>query len=610
VQVIRPFVAFALVVAVALAGCTSNCDNAGVSVDNRGNIVVRGENGFISPNSSVLGKVTTWPTPPQGEQNFAFSQGYTLSRDGRGFYLLANTTAHPNLVYRIQLSSGQAEALGSHVKQSSAATAADEGPAGAASRETWIAANNDYVYSVDQEQAAISRAPIAKAAELAPYIAGSKTGLRAPIGVAVDEKGKVCALDSETLFVLCYAPSVSGNVSPIESINTKASLGYGQVDDIAFGRAGQLIVAGTSDPLGKGGFSIAVLDVARRTPRLLRRIGGPNTTLGFPNAIGVDKTGNILVLQGNKKITVFGPEQRGNVAPAFIRNPAISGSNAFRMTIDRGSGDVAILGSDGIAYFPKAANNALSQWPAERRLPFRGWDIAFANGALLTADEFGTPILHSVAQATKASPIGRSNVLNLHDPEFISTDQNGRAYVASTDGVITALPMDPDKMLETRTISFSTPYDRNMDAFAVDSSGYYYLSSSSNNAIIVVGPKGQQSILSGSNTGLNNPMGLAVAQDGTLYVANANSDNILEFPRGASGNVSPRGKIAGAETRLIAPQAIAINSAGNLYVFDGPVVAGGAGAQHYVRVYGLGSNGDVAPLKSYPVQTKCWMNAP
>lgn len=402
----------------------------------------------------------------------------------------------------------------------------------------------------------------------------------------------------------------SGNVSPSRLIDTKAFLAYGQVDAIAFGRAGQLIVAGTSDRFGRGGFSIAVLDVARPTPRLLRRIGGPNTTLGFPNAIGVDKLGNVLVLQDNKKVTVFGPKQRGDVAPALIRNPATSGSNAFRMAIDQARGDVAILGSDGIAYFPKAASNAQSQWPAERRLPFRGSDIAFANGALITADEFGTLISRSLAQATKASPIGRSNVLNLHDPEFISTDQNGRLFVASTDGVITALPLDPDKTLKTKTISFSTPYDRDMTAFAVDAAGYYYLSSSSNNAIIVVGPNGQQSILTGNNTGLNEPNGLAVAQDGILYVANTKSNNVLEFPRGASGNVSPRAKIAGAGTGLIAPQALAIDSAGKLYVFDGPVVAGGSGAQHYVRVYGNRTSGDVAPLKSYAVQTKCWVNAP
>src|SRR5580700_11617284 len=87
------------------------CDNAGVTVDGRGNIVVRGENGFVSPNSSVLRNITQWPRPPHREQNFALSQGYALTRNG-AMYVLANTAYHPNLVYRIDLSTGRFAPIG------------------------------------------------------------------------------------------------------------------------------------------------------------------------------------------------------------------------------------------------------------------------------------------------------------------------------------------------------------------------------------------------------------------------------------------------------------------------------------------------------------------
>ncbi len=93
------------------AACTSNCDNAGVTVNDKGDIVVRGENGFISPNSSILQNVRGWPQAPFEEENFAFSQGYTLARDG-AMYLLENTVQHPNLVYRINLASGAASPIG------------------------------------------------------------------------------------------------------------------------------------------------------------------------------------------------------------------------------------------------------------------------------------------------------------------------------------------------------------------------------------------------------------------------------------------------------------------------------------------------------------------
>ena len=123
-------------------------------------------------------------------------------------------------------------------------------------------------------------------------------------------------------------------------------------------------------------------------------------------------------------------------------------------------------------------------------------------------------------------------------------------------------------------------------------------------------PKGHQSLIEGGKTELNHPVGLAVSRNGSLLVANREGNSILAFARGATGNVPPTSQIRGPTTELIAPQALAIDAAGKLYVFDGPVTAGGAGTRHYVRIYDVGARGDVAPMRSYPVNTKCWVNAP
>ncbi|MGB8910469.1 MAG: hypothetical protein WCC84_17125 [Candidatus Cybelea sp.] len=606
---IRLSAAITLLVALA-TGCTSDCDNAGVSVDGNGSIVVRGENGFISPNSSVLKNVSDWPQPPNGEQNFSFSQGYVLTRDGTGMYLLANTAQHPNLVYHINLSTGQAAPLGS-------ADDAQTRAASAASKETWIAADDHYAYSVNQVDASINRADLSPSGKFATFIAGPRTHLRGPIGVAVDARGRVCALDGETLFVLCYAPFAHGDVAPAREIDTKNILGYGQVEDVAFDRAGHVVVAGSGDRNGLQGFSLAVFDTARSSPRLLRSVAGQHTKLAFPESIGVDNGGYILVLQksspafdSGSEIIAFGPEQRGDIAPAWERNPAASPTHAFRMAIDRETGDIAILGSDGVGFFPKAGGTAPTRWPAEIRLPIRGWSLAFGNGSLIVADEFGEPVRYDLRRKLKQSTTAQSNTFSLHDPEFISTDQNGRVFVASTDGAINALPIDPSKTAGTMTRSFVTTFGRRMDAFAVDSAGYFYLSSTINDAIIVMDPKGHQSLIKGGKTELNHPVGLAVSRNGTLLVANREGNSILAFARGATGNEPPTSQIGGSTTELIAPQALAIDAAGKLYVFDGPVTAGGAGTRHYVRIYDVGARGDVAPLRSYSVNTKCWVNAP
>jgi hypothetical protein len=606
-------VLLALAVLIGSVACTSNCDNAGVTVDGQGSIVVRGENGFISPNSAILRNVTAWPQPPSEEQNFAFAQGYTLTRDG-AMYVLANTAQHPNLVYRINLATGESSTIGETAYDASE-------PAGSArSRETWITANDRYVYSVAQSYATISRAGLSgDQPRLAPFIRGSKTQLRSPIAIAVDAKGRLCALDSQTLFLLCYSPNQSGNAAPSRAVDLRKLLGYALVWAVVFDRSGRLVVSGSSDSNGIGGFSIAVVDVTTSAPHVVRTISGPNTKLSQPE-LAVDALGDILVLQpdspafrSNSEILAFGPQQRGNVAPQWIRDPATSLTHAFRIAVDNTTHDVAMLGSDGVALFPSAAARPPTQWPAEIRLPMRGWSLAFGGDSLIVAGEFGDLEKHVVKSLQRAQPhhaeLQRDEPLSLHDPRFIATDQNGNVYAASTSGVITSFPKDSRGSAGWKAISFATPFGRNMNAFAPDSAGYWYLSSASNNAILAIDAAGEQSTISGAKTGLNGPLGLAVSRDGSLFVANASANDILIFARGSSGDVAPIGRIAGPATELVAPQALAIDTAGKLYVFDGPQVESGFGAAHYVRIYDSTARGNASPLQSYSVQTKCWANA-
>ncbi len=589
----------------AAAGCTSVCENAGVTVDGRGNIVVRGENGFISPNSSILRNVEQWPQPPDGEQSFAFSQGYTLARDG-AMYVLANTAQHPNLVYTIDLSTGQAAPTGAGGGETPAI--ADL----ASSKETFIAADDRYAYSVDQVDPVIARADLADPGlALKPFIAGAQTRLVRPIGVAVDG-GRICALESEAPLVLCYGRNARGDAAPARIVDLKRLLGYALGFDLVFDRSGRLVVSGTSDANGVTGNSIAVVDITA-TPKTVRIISGPNTQLSSPE-LGVDERGDILALQATTtmisaphELLAFGPKQQGNATPFAVRSPAASVTHPFRLAIEAHTGDVAVLGSDGVALFRGAARRSPAQWPAEVRLPDRGWSIAFGAGSLIVADEFGKLQKHPVRGLPETT---RGGTASLDDPQFIATDQNGNVYVASTGGVITRLPNAGSGAGNARVRTFATVFGRNMNAFAPDAAGYFYLSSSSNDAIVAIGPRQRQSLIEGTLTELHYPIGLAVDRDGALLVANAEGRNVLLFTRGASGNAAPAGRIEGPATQLLGPQALAIDGAGRVYVFDGPQTAGAGGAPHYVRVYGAGARGNVAPLRSYAVATKCWANAP
>jgi hypothetical protein len=591
----------------SLQGCASTCDNAGVTVDGQGNIVVRGESGFISPNSSILKSVSEWPQPPAEEENFSFSQGYTLTRDG-AMYVLENTDYHPNLVYRIDLQTGQSSPIGHHNADATRVALAR-------SKETFIAASERYAYSVDQIDPVISRADLAAVRpDLRTYIAGKRTGLRWPGSVAVDDDGRwVCALDDETILVLCYAANEHGDVAPVTTIDLKRLLGFAQGWDLVFDRHGHVVVSGTADRNGLTRFSIAVIDLSGTLPRVLRTIAGPNTELAGPE-LAVDDRDDILTLQSalgsDRDLLMFGPDQRGDVAPLFVRRPGASVTNPLRLAIDRRTGDVAILGSDGVSLFRHASPRPPPAWTGEIRLPYIGWSVAFGGrSSLVVADKFGALETHSTTRTIRETASTQGATLDLHNPEFIASDQSGNLFVASTDGTITGMPNHVAASSRWQRRSFETVFGRNMGAFAPDAAGYFYFSSGSNNAILVVKREHGQFVIKGPATDLNDPIGLAVNRDGSLFVANTGGKNVLVFARGSSGNAAPVARIEGPATQLIEPQSLAIDASGRLYVLDGPRTTSALDPKHYVRVFAGDARGNVAPLQSYEVKTKCWANA-
>lgn len=54
----------------------------------------------------------------------------------------------------------------------------------------------------------------------------------------------------------------------------------------------------------------------------------------------------------------------------------------------------------------------------------------------------------------------------------------------------------------------------------------------------------------------------------TVYVANRNGSDILEFPINGNGNIAPSATIAGANTLLVDPDSLAVDSNGLVYVQD------------------------------------------
>jgi hypothetical protein len=100
--------------------------------------------------------------------------------------------------------------------------------------------------------------------------------------------------------------------------------------------------------------------------------------------------------------------------------------------------------------------------------------------------------------------------------------------------------------------------------------------------------------ISGSNTGLNDPQGIAVSGSHKMYVPNHLVDSLTVFAKGAHGNVAPVKTISGSNTGLDRPNGVALDPSLNIYIANNSATQGPGS----VTVYAAGVNGNVAPIRT------------
>ena len=98
----------------------------------------------------------------------------------------------------------------------------------------------------------------------------------------------------------------------------------------------------------------------------------------------------------------------------------------------------------------------------------------------------------------------------------------------------------------------------------------------------------------GSDTGLSNPIDVAVDASRDIYVANEGNSSVTVYSAGATGNVAPIQTIGGSMTGLYYPPGIALNPLnGNIYVAN----LGTSRRVHgTVTIYPPGSSGNIPPI--------------
>ena len=321
---------------------------------------------------------------------------------------------------------------------------------------------------------------------------------------------------------------------------------------------------------------------------------------GLPNSVLAGVAANAVVTakdaSGNTATGYTGTVHFTATDPAAVLPPdytfvsADAGSHTFPVTL-KTAGSVVVTATD-------VANSSITGSQAVTMPALSDKPLYVVN--------YGTNSITVYAagascNATPTTTIAGSNT-GLNSPHGIALDGAGQLYVANYAGsTITVYAAGATgNATPTATIAGSSTGLNGPVAIALDGAGRLYVanltlpnSSVQTITVYAAGATGNATptaTIAGSNTGLSDPFGIALDAAGRLYVANygvaEGPGSITVYAAGATGNATPTATIAGSNTGLNGPGAIALDAAGQLYV------ANWAGT---ITVYAAGATGNATP---------------
>ncbi len=422
---------------------------------------------------------------------------------------------------------------------------------------------------------AVTAYPAASNGDIAPTPV--PTGLATPASVAIDTNGNIYVTNRCTNTVTIYANGSEGDAAPTAIIGGPNTGLYAPAG-IAVDSGGKIYVA--AYPLAGGGTqvgSVFIYPALGSSTGLLNEapiatISGSTTGLSQPEGIALDASGKIYVTgyntnTGFESVSVY-PALSSSGTGLLDEAPiaTISGNMSGNMTDLSEPVGIALDSSQNIYV---ADNGATSV--------------------------FVYPALGSSTGTLNEAPIATisGNSTGLESPKNIALDSSQNIYVtddgATSVFVYPALggsgwvagPPATYSVAPTATISGSNTGLRNPYGIAVDSRGIYVADEYAE-SVFLYSPLGSstgllnEAPISGTisttlTTGLAGTVGIALDTVGNIYVAGNDFNGVpgvFVYAAGSNANAAPIATISGLSTGLDEPAGIALDSSGEIYVAD------------------------------------------
>jgi hypothetical protein len=220
-----------------------------------------------------------------------------------------------------------------------------------------------------------------------------------------------------------------------------------------------------------------------------------------------------------------------------------------------------------------------------------------------------------------ATPLGTITGSNttMNGSQGIAEDLYGRIYVANNAGksitVYAPNPVGTVNVAPIETIKGGSTTLVNPVGVALDASGRIYVADAGGTDISIFPAyttggtvtTAPLATITGSNTLLSNPNGVALDASGRIYAADYGSNTITiyaAYTGVALGNVAPVAKIVGAATGLLTPTGVALDATGRIYVAN--YNGGGTGTVTVYAAYTGAALGNVAPTATISGLAAVW----